>query len=42
MTGVEDNELHVDEVPINFDLETVQDLRRRLSGWRRAPDLGRD
>ena len=42
MKGVEGNELRVDEVPVNLDLETVQDLRRRLSGWRRAPDLGRD
>lgn len=34
--------MRVEEVPVSFELETVQDLRRRLSGWRRAPDLGQD
>jgi pimeloyl-ACP methyl ester carboxylesterase len=42
MTGMYGKELRVEEVPVSFELETVQDLRRRLSGWRRAPDLGQD
>jgi Epoxide hydrolase N terminus len=42
MTGVGGIELRVEEVPVSFELETVQDLHRRLSGWRRAPDLGPD
>lgn len=34
------NRLRIDEVPVGFDLGTIQDLRLRLSRWRRAPDLG--
>jgi len=42
MTAVGGKELRVEEVPVSFELETVQDLRQRLGGWRRAPDLGQD
>jgi len=40
MTGMGSNELRVGEVPVGFELGTIQDLRLRLSRWRRAPDLG--
>jgi pimeloyl-ACP methyl ester carboxylesterase len=42
MTGMDGDELRVEEVSVRFELEMVQDLRRRLSSWRRAPDLGED
>jgi len=34
--------LRVEEVSVSFEPETLQDLRRRLSAWRRSPDLGQD
>jgi hypothetical protein len=40
MTGMGGNELRVEEVPVSFEPETVQDLRRRLSGWRTARTRG--
>jgi hypothetical protein len=42
LTGEGRNELSIEEAPVSFELETIQDLRRRLSDWRRAPDLGQD
>jgi pimeloyl-ACP methyl ester carboxylesterase len=39
---MEGNALRVEEVPVGFEPEAVQDLRQRLSCWRRAPDLGRN
>jgi pimeloyl-ACP methyl ester carboxylesterase len=40
MTGMGSNGLRVEEVPVGFEPDTIQDLRLRLSRWRRAPDLG--
>jgi pimeloyl-ACP methyl ester carboxylesterase len=40
MTGMGGNGVRVEEVPVGFELGTIQDLRLRLSRWRRAPDLG--
>jgi hypothetical protein len=40
MTGMDGNELRVEEVSVGFELGTIEDLRLRLSRSRRAPDLG--
>ena len=40
MTGMDTNDLRVDEVSVGFELGTIEDLRLRLSRSRRAPDLG--
>jgi pimeloyl-ACP methyl ester carboxylesterase len=40
MTGVDGNELRVEEAPVGFEDRTIEDLRLRLSRWRRAPDGG--
>jgi len=34
------NKVGLEEVPVGFEPGTIQDLRLRLSRWRRAPDLG--
>jgi pimeloyl-ACP methyl ester carboxylesterase len=40
MRGMNGNTLRVEEVPVGFEPGTIEDLRLRLSRWRRAPDLG--
>ena len=40
MTGMDGNELRLEEVSVGFELDTIEDLRLRLSRSRRAPDLG--
>jgi pimeloyl-ACP methyl ester carboxylesterase len=34
------DELRIEEVPVGFEIGKIQDLRLRLSHWRRAADLG--
>jgi len=34
------SKLRVEEMPVGFELGTIEDLWLRLSRWRRAPDLG--
>jgi hypothetical protein len=40
MTDMDGNELRVDEVPVGFEPDVIEDLQVRLGQSRRARDLG--
>jgi hypothetical protein len=40
MTGMDGDELRIEGTPAGFEIGKIQDLRLRLSHWRRAADLG--